>query len=126
MTLTVTVVDADGEVTVRVIDAGTFEEAVADARRVLAGAAPPTQAVRVADEDRERGIVKYWNAAKGYGFIAADCGGEDLFMHASNCPGHDLFRISAGDRVTYTTMRVDGRLKARDVRIAPATEAAAA
>jgi cold shock protein len=36
---------------------------------------------------KEQGIVKFFNAQKGYGFITPDSGDKDLFVHASNVEG---------------------------------------
>jgi len=45
--------------------------------------------------------VKWFNAEKGYGFIARDNGEEDLFVHISAVERSGLAVLSEGDRVTF-------------------------
>ena len=47
------------------------------------------------------GTVKWFNAAKGYGFITPDEGGKDLFVHFSQIAGEGYKSLDEGSRVEY-------------------------
>ena len=47
------------------------------------------------------GTVKWFNDAKGYGFIAPDGGGKDLFVHHSNIAGSGFKSLAENARVEY-------------------------
>ncbi len=53
--------------------------------------------------DRMNGTVKWFNAAKGYGFIARE-GGKDLFVHFSEIQdkSNGYRSLNEGDRVEFT------------------------
>ncbi len=48
------------------------------------------------------GTVKWFNDQKGYGFIAPDDGGDDLFAHHSNIDTEGFRTLSEGQRVEFT------------------------
>ena len=47
------------------------------------------------------GTVKWFNDQKGYGFIAPDDGGDDLFVHHSNINGEGYRTLVDGQKVEY-------------------------
>ena len=49
----------------------------------------------------ETGTVKWFNDQKGFGFIAPDKGGEDLFCHHSNIKMEGYRSLSEGQKVQY-------------------------
>jgi CspA family cold shock protein len=48
---------------------------------------------------QETGTVKWYNAAKGFGFIVRDAGGKDVFVHASALERAGITGLSEGQRV---------------------------
>ena len=47
------------------------------------------------------GIVKWFNDAKGYGFITPDDGGKDLFAHFSAIEANGFKTLKENQRVTF-------------------------
>jgi cold shock protein len=47
------------------------------------------------------GTVKWFNAAKGFGFIEQDGGGADVFAHFSNIAAEGFRELHEGQRVTF-------------------------
>lgn len=48
-----------------------------------------------------QGVVKWFNAEKGYGFITPDDGGKDLFVHYSEIQSSGYRSLEEGQRVNY-------------------------
>lgn len=46
------------------------------------------------------GTVKWFNEAKGYGFITAE-DGKDIFVHYSSIQGNGFKSLAEGDKVTF-------------------------
>ena len=65
-------------------------------------------------ENRETGIVKFFNRSKGYGFIKRDQGGE-IFVHNSEI--HGLGSLEEGKRVDFIVGQGDKGSRAEDVRV---------
>jgi cold shock protein len=47
------------------------------------------------------GTVKWFNNSKGFGFIAQENGGPDVFVHHSAIQGNGYKSLNDGDRVTF-------------------------
>ncbi|MBQ4269320.1 MAG: cold-shock protein [Clostridia bacterium] len=50
-----------------------------------------------------QGTVKWFNAGKGYGFIAGDEGGADVFVHFSAIVAEGYKSLKEGQKVSYET-----------------------
>jgi CspA family cold shock protein len=65
------------------------------------------------------GTVKWFNAAKGYGFISRE-DGDDLFVHFREIQADGFRTLDEGDRVTFdVTEGQNGKMQASNVRKAP-------
>ncbi|MDH5325188.1 MAG: cold-shock protein [Gammaproteobacteria bacterium] len=49
----------------------------------------------------QSGTVKWFNNAKGYGFIVPESGGEDVFVHYSTIDGSGFKTLKEGQTVQY-------------------------
>ncbi|MBU6448216.1 MAG: cold shock domain-containing protein [Rhodospirillales bacterium] len=58
------------------------------------------------------GIVKWFNPGKGYGFIAPDHGGNDIFVHISAVQHAGLRKLNEGERVRFVLQQREGRIAA--------------
>lgn len=66
--------------------------------------------------DRETGTVKWFNGAKGYGFLERDAGG-DVFVHFSAILADGFRSLKEGQRVQFTLSESEKGLQAQDVSI---------
>lgn len=63
------------------------------------------------------GTVKWFNATKGYGFIAPDDGGKDVFVHVTAVQTAGLQGLDDGQRITYELTEDRGKTHATDLRL---------
>jgi CspA family cold shock protein len=47
------------------------------------------------------GTVKFFNSSKGFGFIAPDGGGKDVFVHASAVEAAGMRTLNEGQKVSF-------------------------
>jgi len=65
----------------------------------------------------ELGTVKWYNATKGFGFIATDRGGKDIFVHASALERAGIMGLAEGQRVAVDV--ADGQKGPEAVTLRP-------
>lgn len=63
--------------------------------------------------------MKWFNSDKGYGFIAPDNGGPDVFVHVSAVQRSGLGGLNDGQKISYeiTQDRRSGKSSADDLRV---------
>ncbi|HSS65613.1 MAG TPA: cold-shock protein [Gammaproteobacteria bacterium] len=64
------------------------------------------------------GIVKWFNPGKGFGFVAPEDGGKDVFIHASALERAGINGLAEGQKIEYQLgAGRDGRTSAENVRL---------
>ncbi len=68
----------------------------------------------------QAGTVKFFNEQKGYGFIAPDNGGADVFVHISALERAGLRTLSEGQKVSFDTEkdRRSGKMAVSNIQAA--------
>jgi CspA family cold shock protein len=65
--------------------------------------------------DRESGTVKWFNNARGYGFITRGEGSDDIFVHYRNIRSEGYRSLAEGQVVEFELMQGEKGLQAEDV-----------
>ena len=66
--------------------------------------------------DRQTGTVKWFNDAKGFGFITPENGGGDLFVHFRSIQGSGFKSLQEGQKVSFKVAQGQKGLQAEDVQ----------
>jgi CspA family cold shock protein len=64
-----------------------------------------------------KGIVKFFNTQKGFGFIQQEGGGEDVFVHISAVERAGLEGLAEGQELQYNLVDRGGKVSAQDLQV---------
>jgi CspA family cold shock protein len=64
------------------------------------------------------GTVKFFNSAKGFGFVAPEGGGKDVFVHVSAVEAAGMTVLAEGQRISFDTQSDAKGPKAVNLRAA--------
>jgi len=65
----------------------------------------------------QTGIVKWFNATKGYGFIVPDDGGNHVFVHVSEVTKAGLRGLDEGQKVSFEVVENRGKTAAANLQL---------
>jgi len=65
------------------------------------------------------GTVKWFNAAKGYGFISREGGGQDVFVHVSAVEKAGLDTLREGQKLSFDVVSERGKSSASNLQVLP-------
>lgn len=61
----------------------------------------PTRAIQALDDSESTGTVRWFSPERGFGFIAPDDGGDDVFVRHSSIQREGFRSLDAGQRVAF-------------------------
>lgn len=64
----------------------------------------------------QTGKIKWFNDAKGFGFVTPDDGSKDVFVHFSAIQGDGFKSLAEGDRIEFDVQQSEKGPKAANVR----------
>jgi cold shock protein len=72
------------------------------------------------EDKMESGTVKFYNAQKGYGFIAPSNGSKDVFVHATALERAGIPGLAEGQKVAFDTAedRKTGKVSVQNIELA--------
>ncbi len=68
-------------------------------------------------EKMATGIVKWFNPTKGYGFVAPEQGGNDVFIHITALENAGLQTLNEGQRISYELVTNKGKTSAESIKL---------
>jgi CspA family cold shock protein len=66
----------------------------------------------------QKGVVKFFNSAKGFGFIAPEDGSKDVFVHISSLQRCGIETLNEDDNVEFTVEEYKGRIGVGEIKLA--------
>jgi len=63
------------------------------------------------------GTVKWFDPKKGYGFVAPEDGGKDVFIHISDLQRSNLTNLKEGQQISFETKSEKGKTSAINIKI---------
>jgi CspA family cold shock protein len=64
------------------------------------------------------GTVKWFNPDKGFGFIAPQDGGKDVFVHITALQAAGISNLNDGQKVSYDVVSERGKMAAGNLKLA--------
>ena len=65
----------------------------------------------------QKGVVKFFNSAKGFGFIAPEDGSKDVFVHISSLQRCGVETLNEDDNVEFTVEEYKGRMGVGELKL---------
>ena len=65
----------------------------------------------------QKGVVKFFNTAKGFGFIAPEDGYKDVFVHISSLQRCGVETLNEDDNVEFTVEEYKGRMGVGEIKL---------
>ena len=69
------------------------------------------------ERSRSKGVVKWFNSSKGFGFIQPEDGGKDVFVHITALERIGLQTLNEGQRVSYELTSNRDRVSATNLEL---------
>lgn len=66
----------------------------------------------------DHGTVKFFDSQRGFGFIAPDAGGPDVFVHVTALEAAGIRSLSEGQKVSFDVVSDRGKTKASNLQAA--------
>ena len=64
-----------------------------------------------------KGVAKFFNTAKGFGFIAPEDGSKDVFVHISSLQRCGVETLNEDDNVEFTVEEYKGRMGVGEIKL---------
>ena len=65
----------------------------------------------------QKGVVKFFNNTKGFGFIAPEDGSKDVFVHISSLQRCGIETLNEDDNVEFTVEEYKGRMGVGEIKL---------